>query len=275
MYSGFFPVDLQIIFHTYREEGEILKYKIDMLDDQTWIIEEYDEITSVYMYLLTGTMQGILIDTGMGAIPLYDICRELTHLPITVLLTHGHVDHIGGTNQFKDVFLHKEDWNTYQLHSGDLRKQFSDIDLPPVKERVSFMQDGNVFNLGERTVQIIHTPGHSLGSVCILDQERKWLFTGDTCCKAHVLLQMDYSASLETYSKTMKNLLSRSEEYNLTWPGHHEKPVEIDVLKQFLEATEGILAEILHGNEVEIGRKKTNLLLYKDIGIIYPKETDK
>lgn len=248
-----------------------MEYRVDRLDQKTWIIEEYDEITSVYMYLLTGKKRAILIDTGMGAIPLYNICRELTDLPITVILTHGHVDHIGGTNQFEKVFLHEKDWNTYQLHKGDLRKQFTDIDLPPVKETVSFMQDGNIFDLGGRTLHVIHTPGHSLGSVCIMDQERKWLFTGDTCCKAHVLLHMDYSTSLETYAKTIKNLLDRSQEYILTWPSHHEKPVEIDILKQFLEGTEGILADTFHGNEVEIGREKANLFLYKDIGIVYPR----
>lgn len=247
-----------------------MEFRVEKLDPYTWLIEEYDEITSVYMYLLAGVKQAVLIDTGVGAVPLYDICMELTELPITVILTHGHFDHIGGTKPFKKVFLHEKDWAAYQLHSKYLEKQFSKAQLPPVKETVTFLKDGKVFDLGERTLRIIHTPGHSLGSVCILDQERKWLFTGDTCCKAHVLLQMEYCASLEIYAETIKKLLDMGQEYTLTWPGHHSKPVEIEVLSQFLVAAKGILSGAMGGNAVEIRGEKVNLLTYKDIGIVYP-----
>lgn len=81
----------------------------------------------------------------------------------------------------------------------------------------------------------------------------------------------DYSSPLETYAKTMKHLLARRNDYNITWPGHHDKPVEVGILNQFLEATEGILAKKFHGDEVELGKEKAKLLSYKDIGIVYKK----
>lgn len=56
-----------------------------------------------------------------------------------------------------------------------------------VNEEVSYIKDGDVFDLGGYTIEVIATPGHSLGCVCFLDKERRWLFAGDSCCKAHML----------------------------------------------------------------------------------------
>ena len=66
-----------------------MQYRTEQLDQHTWLIEEYNETSSVYMYLLEGEREALLIDTGNGTIPLEEICRELTGLPVTVALTHG------------------------------------------------------------------------------------------------------------------------------------------------------------------------------------------
>ena len=84
-----------------------MNYHIEKLNEQTWLIEEYSNTASAYMYLLTGKEKALLIDTGFGTIPLKSICEELTGLPVTVALTHGHVDHIGGTGAFEEVWLAK------------------------------------------------------------------------------------------------------------------------------------------------------------------------
>ena len=67
-----------------------MNYHIEKLNEQTWLIEEYSNTASAYMYLLTGREKALLIDTGFGTIPLKSICEELTVLPVTVALTHGH-----------------------------------------------------------------------------------------------------------------------------------------------------------------------------------------
>lgn len=70
-------------------------YLIRTLDSRTWLIEEEAEC-NVYMYLLAGDKQAILLDTGYGTIALDEIVAALTDLPVLVLCTHGHFDHIGG-----------------------------------------------------------------------------------------------------------------------------------------------------------------------------------
>ena len=76
------------------------KYEVFQIDENTWRIEEYNSLCNVYMYLLTGEREALLIDAGYGNIPLDQIVASLTTLPVQVILTHGHYDHIGGTGLF-------------------------------------------------------------------------------------------------------------------------------------------------------------------------------
>lgn len=247
-----------------------MKYRIEKLNEQTWCIEEYDETASAYMYLLTGTEKALLIDTGFGTISLREICEKLTHLPVTVALTHGHVDHIGGTGAFKEVWLAEEDAELYKAHSKEeVRRIFTQDVLLPVKETCYYFSMEMVFELGDREIRVIKTPGHSVGSVCFLDEKNRWMFTGDTCCKAHVLLQMEYAATMQEYRRSLQTLIDLESCYDITWPGHHSKPVEKQVIHDFLTAVDGILDGTMEGRMVELPMGSARLLEYKEIGIEY------
>ena len=119
-----------------------------------------------------------------------------------------------------------------------MRSAFTKEPLFPVKKDITFLGDTTELKLGGRTLEILPTPGHSVGSTCILDRGRRWLFTGDSCCKAHVLFLFPYSGTLSEYKNAMEMLWQRRDEYDLTWPGHHAKPVEKDIILQFIEAAE-------------------------------------
>lgn len=263
-------INADCIYQTRMEAIIIMNYRIEQLNPHTWLIEEYDDHASAYMYLLEGERAALLIDTGFGTIPLKKICEELTAYPIVVALTHGHVDHIGGTGAFEEVWLDKEDEQLYHAHSEEkVRRIFTHDELLPVKKECRFFTENMVFELGARSVHVIKTPGHSIGSVCFWDEKNRWMFTGDTCCKAHVLLQMDYAATMETYRNSLEKLLSMEEMYDLTWPGHHSKPVEKYVIKDFLTAVNGILVGSMKGVEVQLPMGKAHLLEYREIGIEY------
>ena len=247
-----------------------MNYRIEKLNDQTWFIEEYDRTASAYMYLLTGSEKALLIDTGFGTIPLKKVCEELTDLPVTVVLTHGHVDHIGGTGAFEDVWLAEEDAELYKAHSKEeVRRIFTKDILLPVKETCSYFSGEMVFKLGDRDIHVVKTPGHSVGSVCFLDEKNRWMFTGDTCCKAHVLLQMEYAAPMQVYRESLEKLISMESLYDITWPGHHSKPVEKQVIHDFLVAVDGILDGTMAGVTVELPMGNARLLEYGEIGIEY------
>ena len=221
-----------------------MNYHIEKLNEQTWLIEEYSNTASAYMYLLTGREKALLIDTGFGTIPLKSICEELTVLPVTVALTHAH-------------------------SREDVRHIFTQDELFPVKENCSYFESEMVFEIGDRPVRVVRTPGHSVGSVCFLDEKNRWMFTGDTCCKAHVLLQMEFAAPMQTYKKSLEKLIAMESLYDITWPGHHIKPVEKQVIHDFLTAVEGITGGTMEGAWTELPMGKARLLEYKEIGIEY------
>ena len=76
------------------------------IDDHCWAIDDHGIDV---MYLLTGSEHALLIDTGMGIGDLAGLVKTLTDLPVWVVNTHGHVDHVSGNGQFRQVHISTED----------------------------------------------------------------------------------------------------------------------------------------------------------------------
>lgn len=255
-----------------------MEYRIRNIDEHTWMIEEYDKENSVYMYLLEGEKTALLLDTGFGTIPLKQIVEELTEKPYIVLNTHAHFDHVGGNYAFEKVYVQEGDREIYEEHRRIAAERISEEKRDALKqagawkserEEIQWISGEAVFELGNRTLEIIHTPGHSKGCICVLDKEAKRLFTGDTCCKANVLLMFEDSASVAVYDKTIQKLMERNREYTVTWPSHHQVPVEPAILTQFHEAAE----LLMEGKEKGITELspfgEMTVFYYGDIGIAY------
>ena len=74
------------------------------------------DLFSDYMYLVVGEEKAALIDTGMGFPGLRQLVERLTDKPVIVLNTHGHLDHIGGNDEFDCIYLHPDDLTVYVEH---------------------------------------------------------------------------------------------------------------------------------------------------------------
>jgi glyoxylase-like metal-dependent hydrolase (beta-lactamase superfamily II) len=245
-----------------------MEYKIYKINDKTWRIEEYDELMSVYMYLLIGKNKALLIDTGMGMIPLDRIVIELTKLPLVVLNTHGHFDHTGGNNIFETVYMHKADKEVYDFHfSLEMQNIFSMYTFPTQKKDVTFITEDMRFDLGGRKLSLILVPGHSPGSICILDETNHVLYSGDACCKAPVLLNMDYATSVSRYLESIKHLKTYSNQFTITWPSHHSVPVEAEIIDQFLECGREICEDNSLGENIQGIFYESKSHKYKDVSI--------
>lgn len=247
-----------------------MDYRVVQMDSHTWRIQEFGQGCSVSCYLLEGAERALLIDTGFGTIPLKRIVRGLTRRPVTALLSHGHADHIGGAGQFGAPYLHPADAPLYAMHSQDaLRALFLPEGERPfaVNRRIVLLREGERFGLGGRSLRVIPAPGHSVGSVCFLDEERRWLYTGDTCCEADVLLNLEFSASVEVYLDTVRRL--GKEPFDLIWPAHHRIPVEREVLKEFEEAAERLCEDKSLGETVPFAGKTARRFCWKRVGIVY------
>lgn len=172
-------------------------FTIQEIGNKVYAISEYGHWEKVHSFLLVGEKKAALIDTGLGIGSIKRITDLLTDLPISVITTHVHVDHIGNHGEFAEIYVHKDDagWlmNGIQgLTLEQIRKNLGrDISKPTPNTfhldtyrpfqgcPAGLLEDGDVIDLGIRKLTIYHTPGHSPGHICIFDETEGYLFTGD------------------------------------------------------------------------------------------------
>lgn len=174
--------------------------------------------------LITGSRRALLIDTGYGFADLRSYVNTLTDLPLTLINTHGHLDHAGGNYLFpQTAFLHPYERLVYDLYQEDkvthvpyVEKKFRlgkiSNPFPPDFDRDSYMEykavafqdaaDRLLFDLGERTVEVLYLPGHTRGSLALFDHLTGTLITGDNVGPS-LWIMFDQSASLQEFSKRL------------------------------------------------------------------------
>ena len=159
-------------------------FTVQKIDNKTFAISEYGHWEKVHSFLLLGKEKAVLIDTGLGIDNIKRITDQLTNLPIVVITTHVHVDHIGSHQEFEAVYVHEADadWLTNGIQGLTIPtpKTFNPDTFKPYRGMpTGLLQDGDVIDIGNRELMIYHTPGHSPGHICVYDQTNGYLFTGD------------------------------------------------------------------------------------------------
>jgi hydroxyacylglutathione hydrolase len=180
----------------------------------------------VNMYLVVGKEKALLIDTGNPSNITPEEIKAFTQLPLLVVNTHAHPDHSGSNNAFEKVYIHEADLESCRGYSG------SDVELIPIKE-------GYVFDLGGKKLEVIAVPGHTPGSICLLDTQDKLLFGGDTA-NTETWSQIS-NVPLETYKKSMEHLLKWKEKYDRLLPGHNEA-LPVSFITDLINCADEILA---------------------------------
>lgn len=151
------------------------------------VIETSDKTT---MYLVEGDSIAMLIDTGTKCEDLDKVVEALTDKPYIVVATHGHYDHIGNVNYFPEFYMHPAD---LALDSKQL-KEYTGTILP--------MADGDVFDLGGRRLEVVLTPGHTPGSVCLVDYDNRMAFTGDAFGSGQLWMQLQPQVPFATLAES-------------------------------------------------------------------------
>ncbi|MCI8401178.1 MAG: MBL fold metallo-hydrolase [Lachnospiraceae bacterium] len=142
--------------------------------DTTMILDSFGEA----LYLIEGRDRAVLVDTGMDGENLREVVDGLTKKPVSVFLTHGHIDHIGRTGDFETVYLKKEDRPLYREHmNADFNGSGSRALSFMSPDRIRDMPDG--IDLGDRRLCVIPLPGHTPGSVLLADSRYRTVYTGD------------------------------------------------------------------------------------------------
>jgi glyoxylase-like metal-dependent hydrolase (beta-lactamase superfamily II) len=183
-------------------------------------------------YLIIGERRALLIDTGTCYGDLRGYIETLTKLPIDLVFTHIHPDHIGGMGQFETAYAHSADIiYGYKFYSKLwLRKLFKFLSKGIVDETISAkdvvkgqyktkiipIEDNYVFDLGNRNVTVKHIPGHTKGSIVLLDDNSGHMFVGDNCC-ASAWVFLPNSSTLEDWVYGAKKILALMDSYTPHW----------------------------------------------------------
>lgn len=230
-------------------------FTIDKIDDSTYVISEYRHWEETHCYLLNGAERSLLIDTGLGICNIYDEVTKLTDKPIAAVATHIHWDHIGGHKYFSDFYAHENelDWlkGKFPLTLEAVKNMVLDRCDPPEGYDVNsyelfqgtptrILRDGDIIDIGGRTIEIIHTPGHSPGHMCFWEEEKRYLFTGDLVYK-DTLLAYYPSTDPEAYLSSLERLYLLPAKR--IFPGHHSLDIEQEIVLRMRDAFRALKKE--------------------------------
>lgn len=202
-------------------------------------------------YLILGEKRALLFDTGMGISDVKKVTAELTKLPIVVLNSHTHDDHVGGNWEFETVYgMDTEFTRTNAKGSrqdaqaeiagdqicGDLPKGFDAKTYATKPWHISrFLHDEDKVDLGGRTIEVLATPGHTPDAICLLDRANGLLFTGDTYYPAPIWLFRP-ETDLDAYVASVKRIAALAPQLKLVLGAHNIPVAQPAVLPRLVAA---------------------------------------
>ena len=220
-------------------------FTVEEIDSQTFAISEYKHWEETHCYLLCGMEQAVLIDTGLGVSNIRSVVAKLTTLPIVVVTTHVHWDHIGGHQYFDNIAVHEseKDWLSvrFPLPLYAVKKSLTmfpcafpesfDIDAYQIFQGMPqrTLHDGDRLDLGGRQILVIHTPGHSPGHCCFYEPERRYLYSGDLIYKGCLYAFYPTTDPLLFY-ESIRKLQDYTIEKIL--PGHHQLEIPVSLVSE-------------------------------------------
>jgi glyoxylase-like metal-dependent hydrolase (beta-lactamase superfamily II) len=215
----------------------------------------YEEVIS---YLILGTERAILFDTGMGIGNIRSEVGRLTDLPVIVVNSHAHYDHVGDDHRFRQVWAYDDDGEVARIERGLTAAECagyleagSFLDLPPGFDPAAYhiapspvtrrLYHGETLELGGRVLEVHHTPGHSPGSLCLLDRRDGLLFTGDTYYPGTMYADMEGS-DFKVYRHSLEHLVGLLGQVSFLCPAHNEAMVPNEALVRVVEAFQQVAA---------------------------------
>lgn len=212
--------------------------KIVPVNDHVWLLNDNNEATG---YVVAGTRRAVVIDTMTGFADVRTEAERLTALPLLCVNTHGHLDHIGGNWGFSEAYLHPADLSLAEesLSSPEVQAVAKPLGLRFA--RFLPLSDGQVFDLGSLSLEVIHIPGHTAGSIALLDREDRILFSGDGVIE-QLWMQLPESLPIETQVQSLERLTALRPQFDVVLSGHSRAPHGAELLDALLSAAKDVAA---------------------------------
>jgi len=205
-----------------------------MVDDY-WAVQHIDEDTIAigepryyqvnYSYLILGRERALLFDSGTATRDIRPIVAALTNLPVTVMASHLHFDHLAGIASFPSVAMVDLPETRADVADGVFTpRRYEYLGMvdhlrPPSVRVTQWIAPGGVIELGGRQLTLLHTPGHTPNSVSLFDATHRQLFTGDFIYPTTLYAFLP-GASLSAYRAMARRLLSMLPADTRLWTAH-------------------------------------------------------
>jgi len=222
-------------------------FKVYDVGHHTYAIAEPYNWEETIGYLIIGSNKALLFDTGMGMDHVSPVIKQLTRLPVWVLNSHTHPDHIGGNYEFNHILAMNTAYTRHSSANGYSHQQVCDevtpgsiclTNLPgfdTAKYHIHpftvtrYINNGYIIDLGDRKLKVISTPGHTPDAICLYDNKARYLWTGDSFYHGHIFL-FDEATNLYDYGTSIALIAGYA--HNATWvlPAHNlpmVKPAEL------------------------------------------------
>lgn len=216
-------------------------FSTQRISEDLYLITEphYYAYNRANLWLIKGQTQDLLIDTGLGVASLRQSLAGLLDKPLLAIASHVHFDHAGGMHEFDRCAIHAaeaaalaagdayealcspeqgwvEDDHFHQLpYAGFTAAQYTFRGAEPTQ----ILQAGDVIDLGDRVLEVLHLPGHSRGSISLYDPRSKALFSGDVIYDGELLDQL-HCSHIPDYIATYERLQDLPVE--TVYPGHYQ-----------------------------------------------------
>ena len=213
-------------------------FHVYQVDPGVFAIYEPYNFQEVISYLVVGRNRALLFDTGMGMSRISAVVRDLTHLPVTVVNSHTHYDHVGGNAEFGDILSLDTEF-TRESAKGIPHAAVATEATPRAlcRERLAvpfdtaaysirpfktsrFIKDGDVIDLGGRTVEVVEVPGHTPDAIALLDRANGLVWTGDTFYEGPIWL-FAVGTDLGAYGRSIARLADLAPQLRKVFPAHN------------------------------------------------------
>jgi len=199
-------------------------------------IYEPQQFEEAISFLILGSDRALLFDTGLGIGDIKRVATSLTPLPISVLNSHTHNDHVGDNWEFHDIYGMDTDFTRLNAKGSRADAQ-AELEpdalcgpLPAGFDAKSYstrpfhitrwIHDGATIDLGGRTLEVLSTPGHTPDAICLLDRKNGLLWTGDTYYDAPIWLYRP-ETDLDAYVHSVERIAALAPQLHLLLPSHN------------------------------------------------------
>lgn len=232
-------------------------FEVYKVAPNTFAIYEPHQSEETIGYLILGSQKAILLDTGMGISDVHKLVGELTKLRIIVLNSHTHDDHVGGNWQFDTIYSMDMDFSRQNAKGsvedaqaeiapgeicGELPKNFDPKAYRTKPWHITkYIHDGEVIDLGGRSIEVLSTPGHTPDAITLFDRANGLLFTGDIYYPAPIWLYRP-ETDLDAYAKSIARLAALAPHVKVVIGAHNAPVAPPSVLPALVTAFDDLRA---------------------------------